>query len=152
VALLITALMFIPRAYGGGVSMEGGTSIEASGSAQGYSVADDSGAISDMSPDGVAESFESALGISPTSKPGGKILEKTSGATDGTGKHAETYVKVVNGQGVSYSSKILPKEVNPKKSVWPLLNQEPSISIETALGGHPCIMLSIDDTPHLVAV
>jgi len=36
--------------------------------------------------------------------------------------------------------------------IWPLLNQEPSISTKTALGGHPCIMLSIDDMPHLVAV
>ena len=100
----------------------------------------------------MAESFESALGISPNSKQGRKILKKTGGATDGTGKRAETYVKVINGKGVSYSSKILPKRSRSKKSAWPLLNQEPSISIETALGGHPCIMLSIDDTPHLVAV
>ena len=57
VALLITALMFIPGAYGGGVSMEGGTTIEASGSAQGYSVADDSGTISERSSDGMTESF-----------------------------------------------------------------------------------------------
>jgi len=126
----VIVLAVIPGAFG--VSVEGGTSIEVGGpgSAQGYSTADDSGAISEMRSDGIIKLFESAQLINTRTK----NLEETSQATDFTGKHAETYVKVVNGQGITYSSKILPKGVSQRKTVsdvsaeeWLTVSQAASI-------------------------
>ena len=64
---------------------------------------------------------------------------------------ASIYISYINEYFVDQNTSSHVPFIIPEM-IWPLLNQEPSISIETALGGHPCIMLSIDDTPHLVAV
>lgn len=39
-----------------------------------------------------------------------RIFEQTHQVTDSAGKHAEAYVKVVNGKGIKYSSNVQPDE------------------------------------------
>ena len=50
--------------------------------------------------------------VQPNIKTQGRLksFEQTHQVTDGTGKHAEVYAKVVNGKDISYMSKVLPRE------------------------------------------
>jgi hypothetical protein len=53
-----------------------------------------------------------------------KSFEQTHQVTDGTGKHAEVYAKVVNGKDISYMSKVLPREGTTRKAFNWVLAEE----------------------------
>ena len=53
-----------------------------------------------------------------------KSFEQTHQVTDGTGKHAEVYAKVVNGRDISYRTNVLPKEGTSRKEFAWVLAEE----------------------------
>lgn len=60
-----------------------------------------------------------------------KIFEQTHQVTDSAGKHAEAYVKVVNGKNIKYRSRVLPREGNLRKAQTQVSAEE-SLSVQNA--------------------
>lgn len=109
--LLLAAMVFysIPGSSGMHVAISGGDS-GGSGSTtiniEGYNNADINSMISVLGSD-----------IIPDTKIKGHVqhFEQMHQVTDGSGKHAEVYAEVIDGQDITYSSVVLPKKGSTKK-------------------------------------
>ncbi len=98
-------IFFIPAAYGISLGVSGGEGSASGSLTIKLDAEDDALVASQISVNGAE--------ISPAFRSSGRIriFEQDHQVTDrADGKHAETYVKVVNGRGIKYSSKVLPAE------------------------------------------
>ena len=105
-SLIFLAIVFflVSGSYGKTVSVSG------SGSQGGGFVSIDIAASKDSSVNGNV--VVSGGTVTPSISTKGRVqrFEVTHQVTDSTGKHAEVYAKVVNGQNIQYSSKVQPRE------------------------------------------
>ena len=126
-SLIFLAIVFflVSGSYGKTVSVSG------SGSQGGGFVSIDIAASKDSSVNGNV--VVSGGTVTPSISTKGRVqrFEVTHQVTDSTGKHAEVYAKVVNGQNIQYSSKVQPRE-GKLKDAYDWVSAEEWLSVGAA--------------------